>query len=40
MIVPGSLFDYPGNHFRIGLGRKNFPEALEQVGKYLKRGVF
>jgi aspartate/methionine/tyrosine aminotransferase len=37
MIVPGSIFDYPGNHFRIGLGRKNFPEALEQVGIYLDR---
>jgi aspartate/methionine/tyrosine aminotransferase len=37
MIVPGSIFDYPGDHFRIGLGRKNFPEALEQVGVYLDR---
>jgi aspartate/methionine/tyrosine aminotransferase len=37
MIVPGSLFDFPGNHFRVGLGRKNFPEALERVGEYLKK---
>ena len=36
MIVPGSLFDFPGNHFRVGLGRKNLPEALEHVGEYLK----
>jgi len=35
MIVPGSLFDFPGNHFRLGLGRKNLAEALEQVGMYL-----
>jgi aspartate/methionine/tyrosine aminotransferase len=35
MIVPGSLFDYPGNYFRIGLGRKNFGEAIEQVNKYM-----
>jgi aspartate/methionine/tyrosine aminotransferase len=35
MIVPGSLFDFPGNHFRLGLGRKNLPEALEQVARYL-----
>jgi aspartate/methionine/tyrosine aminotransferase len=35
MIVPGSLFEFPGNHFRIGLGRKNFGEALEHVDKYL-----
>jgi aspartate/methionine/tyrosine aminotransferase len=36
MIVPGSLFGFPGNHFRIGLGRRNLPEALEHVGEYLK----
>jgi len=36
MIVPGSIFDYPGSHFRIGLGRKNLPEVLEQVDAYLK----
>jgi aspartate/methionine/tyrosine aminotransferase len=36
MIVPGSLFDFHGNHFRVGLGRRNFPEALAQVGDYLK----
>ena len=35
MIVPGSLFDFPGNHFRVGLGRRNLPEALERVGEYL-----
>ena len=31
MIVPGSIFDFPGNHFRIGLGRKNLPVVLERV---------
>lgn len=35
MIVPGSLFDYPGGYFRVGLGRANFPEALERVEVYL-----
>jgi aspartate/methionine/tyrosine aminotransferase len=35
MIVPGHLFDVPGNYFRIGLGRKNFGEALEYVDAYL-----
>lgn len=38
MIVPGSLFDFRGNHFRIGLGRKNFSEGLEQFGEYLISG--
>jgi aspartate/methionine/tyrosine aminotransferase len=32
MIAPGSLFDYPGDHFRVGLGRTNFNKALEQLG--------
>ena len=36
MIVPGSLFGFHGNHFRVGLGRRNLPEALAHVGDYLK----
>ena len=36
MLVPGDVFGFPGNHFRIGLGRKNLQEALEHVGEYLK----
>ncbi len=36
MIVPGSLFGYPGNHFRVGLGRKNLPEGLEQLNEYIQ----
>jgi hypothetical protein len=36
MIVPGSLFEFFGNHFRIGLGRKNFGEAIGRVNAYLK----
>ena len=36
MIVPGSMFDFFGNHFRIGLGRKSFGEAIGVVNAYLK----
>jgi len=36
LVVPGTLFQFPGNHFRVGLGRRNFPEALDHVGEYLK----
>jgi aspartate/methionine/tyrosine aminotransferase len=36
MIVPGSVFEFPGNHFRIGLGRRNLAEGLERVDDYLK----
>ena len=31
MVVPGSIFDYPGPHFRVGLGRQSFPEALARL---------
>ncbi len=35
MVVPGSMFAFPGSHFRIGLGRKNFPGALARFSKAL-----
>ena len=35
LTVPGSLFDDPGQHFRLGLGRRNLPEVLDQVDSYL-----
>jgi aspartate/methionine/tyrosine aminotransferase len=35
MIVPGDLFGWAGNHFRVGLGRVNLPEALAQVKEYV-----
>ncbi len=31
LIVPGSLFDFPGGHFRIGLGRRDLPAALAEL---------
>ncbi len=34
-ILPASLFGYPYSHFRLGLGRKNFPELLGQLGSYV-----
>lgn len=37
MVVPAGMFDDPGAHFRVGLGRRGFAEALEQVGEYLGR---
>jgi aspartate/methionine/tyrosine aminotransferase len=39
MIVPGSIFDYPGNHFRVGLGRRNLADALQRVDDYLRSGA-
>jgi aspartate/methionine/tyrosine aminotransferase len=31
VVVPAPVFEFPGNHFRIGLGRRNLPEALDRV---------
>jgi aspartate/methionine/tyrosine aminotransferase len=37
MLVPGSLFDFPDGNFRLGLGRRSFPEALGRVEDCLLR---
>jgi aspartate/methionine/tyrosine aminotransferase len=39
LLLPGSQFGYPGNHFRIGFGRENLPEALGRLEAYLDRVV-
>lgn len=38
LILPGDVFDYAGNHFRIGLGRRNFGEALGVLEQHLAAG--
>ena len=35
LLLPGSLFDDRGNHFRIGFGRKNLPEAVTRLEEFL-----
>lgn len=35
LIMPGSVFDLPGNFFRIGFGKKNMPEILRRFESYL-----
>lgn len=34
LILPGSVFDHP-DHFRVGFGRTDFPQALERFGRAL-----
>ncbi|HEX7555138.1 MAG TPA: aminotransferase class I/II-fold pyridoxal phosphate-dependent enzyme, partial [Leptolinea sp.] len=36
MIVSGNMFDYAGNHFRIGLGRKNFHQGIDLLNEYCR----
>ncbi len=35
LLLPGSVYDDTGNHFRLGLGRKNLPQAVEQLEVFL-----
>ena len=35
LLLPGNLFDHPGNCFRIGFGRVNMPEALARLERWV-----
>lgn len=37
LLLPGTLYDDQGNHFRIGFGRKNFPDAMAVFEDFLGR---
>jgi aspartate/methionine/tyrosine aminotransferase len=37
LLLPGTMYDDTGNHFRVGLGRKNLPQAVERLVGYLKK---
>lgn len=36
LIMPGTVYDLPGNFFRIGFGRENMPHVLELFENYLR----
>lgn len=38
LLVPSSRFDYGDAHLRIGYGRRDLPEALDELEAYLARG--
>ncbi|MGC8492579.1 MAG: aminotransferase class I/II-fold pyridoxal phosphate-dependent enzyme [Syntrophobacteraceae bacterium] len=35
LLLPGSVYDYPGNYFRMGYGRRDFPTCLGLLREYL-----
>ena len=37
LLLPGSVYDDTHNHFRLGLGRKNLPQAVERLEGYLAK---
>lgn len=36
LLLPGTMYDHPGNHFRIGFARRNMPQALERLEEFLR----
>lgn len=38
LLLPGSRFEHPGNHFRVGYGRADMPTALERLEEFVKLG--
>jgi aspartate/methionine/tyrosine aminotransferase len=37
LLLPGSVYDDSRNHFRLGLGRKNLPQAVEKLEEFLSK---
>ncbi|MBC7878595.1 MAG: aminotransferase class I/II-fold pyridoxal phosphate-dependent enzyme [Anaerolineales bacterium] len=37
LLLPGTMYDDSRNHFRLGLGRKNLPQAAERLEEYLNQ---
>jgi aspartate/methionine/tyrosine aminotransferase len=37
LLLPGTRFGFGGNHFRLGFGRTDLPEALERLETYAAR---
>lgn len=37
LLLPGSRFEHPGNHFRVGFGRADMPRALDGLERFASR---
>lgn len=40
LLLPGTMYGDTGNHFRVGLGRKNLPQAVARLDEFLSSFVF
>ncbi|MEW6650567.1 MAG: aminotransferase class I/II-fold pyridoxal phosphate-dependent enzyme [Chloroflexota bacterium] len=38
LLLPSTVYDYGDQHFRLGFGRENMPEALARLEAYLQHG--
>ena len=39
LLLPGTIYGHPGQHFRIGFGRRNLPEALARLERVYRRAA-
>jgi aspartate/methionine/tyrosine aminotransferase len=39
LLLPGTVYADPGNHFRIGFGRKSLPQALQLLEEYVEESL-
>jgi aspartate/methionine/tyrosine aminotransferase len=37
LLLPGTVYGDTGNHFRIGFGRRNLPEAVARLEEFLEQ---
>lgn len=37
VLLPGSAYQHPGNHFRLGFGRRDIPQALGRLEHFAGR---
>lgn len=37
LLLPGSVYDFPGEHFRLGFGRENIAEALLRLEQFVRK---
>jgi aspartate/methionine/tyrosine aminotransferase len=37
LLLPGTMYDEYNNHFRLGLGRKNLPQAVARLEEYISK---
>src|SRR6266508_3673519 len=38
LLLPGSVFGHPGNHVRLGFGRRDLPDALAALTRFAANG--
>lgn len=39
LLLPGTVYEDQGNHFRIGFGRRNMPQALQRLEEYMESSL-